>query len=324
MGLFDTKNNDRIGVKNLELRNFVGDVFGHRIATLPQFAIADKGIDFILADGDVLLTQGLSNYDMKTLGTHKNYELAIRVPYNWNYSLNDSHEMWIVEMMHAIVNDAVDGKHPISDKYLKIFDKPFHYTTYLNSATLCRVADKQLANGKNVGFMMVVPLYESEIVDNHYLEPSFDIKGLAWQRAFLSRANEYFETLDDYYPYECEMDTQAMEEYVGVKKETLPDWDSDCIGCRVSSGVLDCNNKVGYMYRATPEGDFSGWYFLESESEFVRGVSDGLPLDFYANLDSDLYTIAFQHPEIVKMLHKKPGKAYILTENDTFEELDEY
>ena len=76
--------------------------------------------------------------------------------------------------------------------------------------------------------------------------------------------------------------------------------------------------------RAEPEGDFSGWYFLDYESEFVKGTSDNLPLDFYANLDSDLYTIAFQHPEIVYMLHKRPGKAYMLTEKDTYEEVTEY
>ncbi len=324
MGLFGSKNNDRIGVKNLELRNFICEVFGRKIASLPQFALEDKGIDFLLVDGDVLVTEGLSNYDMGIFGPRKNYELAIRVPFNWNYSSADSHETWIVELLKAIVYDAIDGARHISEKYLKVFENPFHYTSYLNSVTLCRVAGKTLANGRDVSFMMAVPLYESELVDNHYLEPSFDLKGLAWQRASLARGNEYFETLDDYYPYECSDDVQALEEYEVIKIDALPGWDSDVIGCRVSTGVLDYNNKVGYMYRATPEDDFSGWYFLESESEFVRGTSDGLPLDFYANLDSDLYTIAFQHPEIVPMLHKRPGKAYILTENDTYEEVTEY
>ncbi|MBR4325568.1 MAG: DUF2185 domain-containing protein [Bacteroidales bacterium] len=324
MGLFGSRNNDRIGVKNLELRSFTGEVFGGKLASLPQFAIDDKGIDFLLADGDVLVTQGLSNYDMRTFGPSKYYELAVRVPFNWDYSSSDQHEMWIVDMLHSIIKGALNGEQTISEKYLKIFDQPFHYTSYLNSVALCRIAGKKLATGKEVSFMMAVPLYESELVDNHYLEPSFDLKGLAWQRASLARGNEYFETLDDYYPYECTTDTQAMEEYEAVKHETLPNWNSDQIGCRVSSGVLDYNNKVGYMYRAEPEGDFSGWYFIESESEFAKGTSDNLPLDFYANLDSDLYTMAFQHPEIVEMLHKRPGKAYMLAENGRYEEVTEY
>lgn len=324
MGLFGSKINDRIGVKNFELRNFTSEIFGGKLASLPQFAMDDKGIDFLLADGDILVTQGLSNYNMNTFGPRKNYELAIRVPFNWNYSSSDKHEMWIVELMQSIIQGAIDGEKPISEKYLKVYDEPFHYTSYMNSVTLCRIACKKLTNGTEVNFMMVVPLYESELVDNHYLESSFDIKGLAWQRASLARGNEYYETLDDYYPYECTTDAQAMEEYEAVKRDALPNWNSDQIVCRVSSGVLDYNNKIGYMYRAEPEGDFSGWYFIESESEFAKGTSDGLPLDFYANLDSDLYTMAFQHPEIVPMLHKRPGKAYMLVENGTYEEVTEY
>ena len=325
MGLFGSKGNENIGIKSLGIRSFIGEVFGRKIAALPEFAMEEQQVEFLLVDNDVLVTQGFSNYNMKHFGQQKYYELAIRVPYNWDYSSSSNkHETWIVELLQAIVKEAIDGNRPVSENYLKVFDKPFHYSSYLNSVTLCHVANKIVGNGKEINFMMVVPLYESELVDNHYLEPSFDIKGLAWQRACLARGNEYFETLDDYYPYECTTDTQAMEDYEAAKRDALPDWDDDRIGCRVSTGVLDYNNKIAYMYRADPEGDFTGWYFLEYESEFVKGTSDNLPLDFYANLDSDLYTIAFQHPEILPMLHRRPGKAYMLTENDTYEEVTEY
>ncbi|MBQ2097260.1 MAG: suppressor of fused domain protein, partial [Bacteroidales bacterium] len=259
MGLFGSKGNENIGVKSLGIRSFIGEVFGRKIAALPDFAMEEQQVDFLLVDNDVLVTQGFSNYNMKHFGPQKYYELAIRVPFNWDYASSDKHETWIVELLQTIVKEAIEGNRPVSDNYLKVFDKPFHYSSYLNSVTLCHVANKIVGNGKEINFMMVVPLYESELVDNHYLEPSFDLKGLAWQRACLARGNEYFETLDDFYPYECTMDAQAMEEYEAVKRETLPDWNDDRIGCRVSSGVLDYNNKVAYMYRAEPEGDFSGW-----------------------------------------------------------------
>ena len=165
---------------------------------------------------------------------------------------------------------------------------------------------------------MVVPLYESELDDDYYLQESSDLKGLAWQQASLLRGNEYFETLDDYYPYD-DTDTEAMSEYFAIRDQALPGWkvDTDAVGCRVSSGILNSKNKIGYMYRTRPDGDFSGWYFLEVESAFLTG-SDDLPLDYYADTDSDLFTVAFLFPKIARYLKSLPGSAFELIENGEY------
>ena len=71
------------------------------------------------------------------------------------------------------------------------------------------------------------------------------------------------------------------------------------------------------MYRTRPDGDFSGWYFLEVESGFLTD-GDDLPLDYYADSDSDLFTVAFLFPEIAQYLKSLPGTAYELTESGKY------
>ena len=115
MGLFGSKGNENIGVKSLGIRSFIGEVFGRKIAALPQFAMEEKQVEFLLVDNDVLVTQGFSNYNMKHFGPQKYYELAIRVPFNWDYASSDKHETWIVELLQTIVKEAIEGNRPVSD-----------------------------------------------------------------------------------------------------------------------------------------------------------------------------------------------------------------
>ena len=42
MGLFGSKGNENIGVKSLGIRSFIGEVFGRKIAALPDFTKFDS------------------------------------------------------------------------------------------------------------------------------------------------------------------------------------------------------------------------------------------------------------------------------------------
>lgn len=320
MGIFDfLKNNgeDSEGgsVMNFELLSFMREAFGKSIQRLSALSMGDYHVDFMLIDNDLLVTSGLSNYENRY---GKFFELAIRVPYKWEQNNESVQHRWFVNIMQSIITEVVTGKEFIDDGFLKVYDRPFYYITELNSITLFKIASKTLQGGKTVTFLMVVPLYESELDDDYYKLDSSDLKGLAWQRASLTRANEYFETLDDYYPYDS--DTQAMEDYLAIRDETLPGWnvDREPVGCRVSSNIVNSKNRIGYMYRSKPDGDFSGWYFLEVDSDFLYGNPDDLPIDFFAEMDSDLFTVAFLHPEIAKLLRALPGSVYVLQENGLY------
>lgn len=305
-------------VFNIELINFMREAFGRNITRLRMFDMPQYAIEFMLIDNDMLVTSGLSSYPMHDGISDSRFELAIRVPYQWKRDSDSLRHTWFVKIVQDIIENALNGKKPIKLGYLHVFDHPFYYISDLNSVTLYNIAEKRLQNGTVVDFMMVVPLYESELDDDYYLQESSDLKGLAWQQASLLRGNEYFETLDDYYPYD-DSDTEAMSEYFSIRDQALPGWnpDTDAIGCRVSSGILNSKNKIGYMYRARPEGDFSGWYFLEVESAFLTGSED-LPLDYYADSDSDLFTVAFLFPKIARHLKSLPGSAYELSENGEY------
>lgn len=318
MGFFSIiKNTDNGGdIVNLELLEFIRSAFGKNIKKLPEISMSDFKINFLFVDNDLLITDGLSNYGVGERG--KFFELMIRVPFKWQINDNSKRNRWIVEIMQDIVNEIVSNKISVDNNYVKIYNQPFYYTTELNCVTLYKTAEKTLQSGKTVNFMMLVPLYESELDDDYYKMESSDLKGLAWQRASLTRANEYFETLDDYYPYDN--DTQAMEDYLALRDETLPGWnpDKNAVGCRVSSNVVNSKNRIGYLYRAKPDGDFSGWYFVEVESDFLNGNDGDFPIDFFAEMDSDLFTVAFLHPEIVRFLNAVPGSAFILCENGLY------
>ena len=305
-------------VYNLELVNFMREAFGRDIRRIKRFDMPQYSIEFLLIDNDLLVTSGLSAYTMANGTRETNFELTIRVPYQWNQDDSSSRHTWFVTIMQNIITQAISGLKPIRKGYLKVFDAPFHYSSDLNSVTLYNIAEKRLQNGTLVDFMMVVPLFESELDDDYYLQDSSDLKGLAWQQASLIRGNEYFDTLDNYYPYN-DSDTEAMSDYFALRDQTLPGWnvDTDAVGCRVSSGIVNSKNKIGYMYRTRPDGDFSGWYFLEVESGFLTD-GDDLPLDYYADSDSDLFTVAFLFPEIAQYLKSLPGTAYELTESGKY------
>ncbi len=305
-------------VINFELLTFMREAFGKNIKRVKQFDMPQYSIDFLLIDNDMLVTNGLSAYTIYSGRKEKNYELAIRVPYKWDQGSNSQRHIWFVNLMQTIITQSIGGINAIYPGYVQTFDQPFHYTTELNSVTLYNIAEKHLQNGTTVNFLMVVPLYESELDDGYYKQDSSDLKGLAWQQASLIRCNEYFDTLDNYYPYN-DSDTEAMSDYFALRDETLPGWnpDTDAVGCRVSSGIVNSKTKIGYMYRARPEGDFSGWYFLEVESGFLTG-DDDLPIDFYADSDSDLFTVAFLFPQIVPYLKSLPGSVFELQENGKY------
>lgn len=306
------------GVLNLELVNFMREAFGRDVKRVKRFDMAQYSIEFLLIDDDLLITCGLSSHKLATGNREQNFELAIRVPYRWDSNSNSLRHTWFVNLMQNIIIQAISGIYPIKNDYLQTFDHPFHYTSELNSVTLYNIAEKRLQNGTVVDFMMVVPLFQSELEDDYYKQESSDLKGLAWQQASLYRGNEYFDTLDNYYPYD-DTDTEALEEYFSIRDGALPGWnpETDAVQCRVSSGIINSKNKIGYMYRARPEGDFSGWYFLEVESGFFTD-EDILPLDFYADSDSDLFTVAFLFPEIAPYLKSLPGTAYELQENGKY------
>ena len=305
-------------VFNIELINFMREAFGRNITRLRMFDMPQYAIEFMLIDNDLLVTSGLSSYAMHDGMSELHFELAIRVPYQWKRDSDSLRHTWFVKIIQSIIENAISGAKPIKFGYLHVFESPFYYISDLNSVTLYNISEKRLQNGTIVDFMMVVPLYESELDDDYYLQESSDLKGLAWQQASLLRGNEYFETLDDYYPYD-DTDTEAMSEYFAIRDQALPGWkvDTDAVGCRVSSGILNSKNKIGYMYRTRPDGDFSGWYFLEVESAFLTG-SDDLPLDYYADTDSDLFTVAFLFPKIARYLKSLPGSAFELIENGEY------
>ena len=305
-------------VVNFELLTFMREAFGSNISRIDKIRIDEYSIDFLLIDNDILVTNGLSAYSMLSGGDSSNFELAIRVPFKWQPESDNTKHTWFVDIIQTIIRQAIGGVKPICDGFVQTFDKPFHYTSELNSVTLFKIAQKRLQSGVNITFLMVVPLFESELEDGYYKQESSDLKGLAWQQASLYRGNEYFDTLDNYYPYD-DTDTEAMEDYCNIRDRALPGWDpeTDAVGCRVSSGIVNSKNKIGYMYRARPEDDFSGWYFLEVESGFFYD-EENMPLDFYADTDSDLFTVAFLFPDIAPYLKSLPGTAYELQENGKY------
>ena len=305
-------------VVNFELMTFMREAFGKDVVKLKHLVIKPYHIDFLLIDNDLLVTNGLSVYTMRGSASDCRYELAVRVPFKWKSISDSPKHTWITDLIKSIIDMALTAVKPIGSGYIHTFEKPFHYTTELNTVTLYNIAEKHLQTGINVNFMMVVPLYESELEDGYYKQESTDLKGLAWQRASLVRGNEFFDTLDNYYPYD-DNDTQGLEDYFALRDEALPGWnpDVDAVGCRVSSGIVNSKVKIGYMYRAKPEDDFSGWYFLEVESGFMTD-SDPLPLDYYADTDSDLFTVAFLFPEIRQYLKMMPGTAIELQETGNY------
>ncbi len=305
-------------VVNFELLTFMREAFGKDIKRMRQFAMPQYSIDFLLIDNDMLVTNGLSAYTIDSGRRENHYELAIRVPFKWDPGSSSLRHIWFVNLIKTLITQSIGGISPVYPGFLQTFDQPFHYTTELNSVTLYNIAEKHLQNGITVNFLMVVPLYESELDDGYYKQDSSDLKGLAWQQASLIRGNEYFDTLDNYYPYD-DGDTEAMSDYFALRDETLPGWnpDTDAVGCRVSSSIVNSKTKIGYMYRARPEGDFSGWYFLEVESGFLTG-DDDLPIDYYADSDSDLFTVAFLFPQIAPYLKSLPGSVYELQENGKY------
>lgn len=305
-------------VVNFELLTFMREAFGSNISRIDKLCIQEYKIDFLLIDNDMLITNGLSAYPMVSSDGDKNFELAIRIPFKWQPDSENTRHTWFVNLIKTIIHQAIGGVKPICNGFVQTFDKPFHYTSELNSVTLFKIAQKRLQSGINISFLMVVPLFESELEDGYYKQESSDLKGLAWQQASLYRGNEYFDTLDNYYPYD-DADTEAMQEYFSIRDSALPGWDPerDAVQCRVSSGIINSKNKIAYMYRARPEGDFSGWYFLEVESGFFTD-DDILPLDFYADSDSDLFTVAFLFPDIAPYLKSLPGTAYELQENGKY------
>ena len=317
-GSDDDKAQNDGNVVNFELLTFMREAFGKDIKRMRQFAMPQYSIDFLLIDNDMLVTNGLSAYTIDSGRRENHYELAIRVPFKWDPGSSSLRHIWFVNLIKTLINQSIGGISPIYPGFLQTFDQPFHYTTELNSVTLYNIAEKHLQNGTTVNFLMVVPLYESELDDGYYKQDSSDLKGLAWQQASLIRGNEYFDTLDNYYPYD-DGDTEAMSDYFALRDETLPGWnpDTDAVGCRVSSSIVNSKTKIGYMYRARPEGDFSGWYFLEVESGFLTG-DDDLPIDYYADSDSDLFTVAFLFPQIAPYLKSVPGSVYELQENGKY------
>ena len=317
-GSDDDKAQNDGNVVNFELLTFMREAFGKDIKRMRQFAMPQYSIDFLLIDNDMLVTNGLSAYTIDSGRRENHYELAIRVPFKWDPGSSSLRHIWFVNLIKTLITQSIGGISPIYPGFLQTFDQPFHYTTELNSVTLYNIAEKHLQNGTTVNFLMVVPLYESELDDGYYKQDSSDLKGLAWQQASLIRGNEYFDTLDNYYPYD-DGDTEAMSDYFALRDETLPGWnpDTDAVGCRVSSSIVNSKTKIGYMYRARPEGDFSGWYFLEVESGFLTG-DDDLPIDYYADSDSDLFTVAFLFPQIAPYLKSVPGSVYELQENGKY------
>ncbi|MBO4244299.1 MAG: DUF2185 domain-containing protein [Bacteroidales bacterium] len=317
-GSDDDKAQNDGNVVNFELLTFMREAFGKDIKRMRQFAMPQYSIDFLLIDNDMLVTNGLSAYAIDSGRRENHYELAIRVPFKWDPGSSSLRHIWFVNLIKTLITQSIGGISPIYPGFLQTFDQPFHYTTELNSVTLYNIAEKHLQNGTTVNFLMVVPLYESELDDGYYKQDSSDLKGLAWQQASLIRGNEYFDTLDNYYPYD-DGDTEAMSDYFALRDETLPGWnpDTDAVGCRVSSSIVNSKTKIGYMYRARPEGDFSGWYFLEVESGFLTG-DDDLPIDYYADSDSDLFTVAFLFPQIAPYLKSLPGSVYELQENGKY------
>ena len=317
-GSDDDKAQNDGNVVNFELLTFMREAFGKDIKRMRQFAMPQYSIDFLLIDNDMLVTNGLSAYTIDSGRRENHYELAIRVPFKWDPGSSSLRHIWFVNLIKTLITQSIGGISPIYPGFLQTFDQPFHYTTELNSVTLYNIAEKHLQNGTTVNFLMVVPLYESELDDGYYKQDSSDLKGLAWQQASLIRGNEYFDTLDNYYPYD-DGDTEAMSDYFALRDETLPGWhpDTDAVGCRVSSSIVNSKTKIGYMYRARPEGDFSGWYFLEVESGFLTG-DDDLPIDYYADSDSDLFTVAFLFPQIAPYLKSLPGSVYELQENGKY------
>lgn len=317
-GSDDDKAQNDGNVVNFELLTFMREAFGKDIKRMRQFAMPQYSIDFLLIDNDMLVTNGLSAYTIDSGRRENHYELAIRVPFKWDPGSSSLRHIWFVNLIKTLITQSIGGISPIYPGFLQTFAQPFHYTTELNSVTLYNIAEKHLQNGTTVNFLMVVPLYESELDDGYYKQDSSDLKGLAWQQASLIRGNEYFDTLDNYYPYD-DGDTEAMSDYFALRDETLPGWnpDTDAVGCRVSSSIVNSKTKIGYMYRARPEGDFSGWYFLEVESGFLTG-DDDLPIDYYADSDSDLFTVAFLFPQIAPYLKSLPGSVYELQENGKY------
>ena len=317
-GSDDDKAQNDGNVVNFELLTFMREAFGKDIKRMRQFAMPQYSIDFLLIDNDMLVTNGLSAYAIDSGRRENHYELAIRVPFKWDPGSSSLRHIWFVNLIKTLITQSIGGISPIYPGFLQTFDQPFHYTTELNSVTLYNIAEKHLQNGTTVNFLMVVPLYESELDDGYYKQDSSDLKGLAWQQASLIRGNEYFDTLDNYYPYD-DGDTEAMSDYFALRDETLPGWnpDTDAVGCRVSSSIVNSKTKIGYMYRARPEGDFSGWYFLEVESGFLTG-DDDLPIDYYADSDSDLFTVAFLFPQIAPYLKSLPWSVYELQENGKY------
>lgn len=315
-----SNNNIRKGgnVVNFELNTFMREAFGSNITRMEKYCMEEYAIDFLLIDNDMLVTNGLSAHTMVSRNGEKNFELCIRVPFKWQPESDSVRHTWFVNMMHIIIKQAINGIKPIRNGFVQTFDKPFYYTSELNSVTLFKIAQKHLQNGVTVNFLMVVPLFESELEDDYYKLDSSDLKGLAWQQASLLRGNEYFDTLDNYYPYD-DTDTEALEDYFSTRDSVLPGWDpeKDAIGCRVASAIVNSKNKIGYMYRTKPEGSFSGWYFLEAECAFLTDADD-LPLDYYADSESDLFTVAFLFPDIAQYLKALPGTAYELQPNGKY------
>ena len=182
----DNSQNDGV-VYNIELVNFMREAFGREIRRIKRFDMPQYSIEFLLIDNDLLVTNGLSAYTMANGTRETNFELTIRVPFEWDQDDSSSRHTWFVTIMQSIITQAISGLKPIKKGYLKVFDAPFHYASDLNSVTLYNIAEKRLQNGTLVDFMMVVPLFESELDDDYYIQDSSDLKGLAWQQASLFR-----------------------------------------------------------------------------------------------------------------------------------------
>lgn len=237
-------------------------------------------------------------------------ELVAFVPPSGNCDEDIDNHIWISRVMRQfgemiqLEKSWLDCGHTVS--YGDKLDESVEYDGVVFSSYIVNDEPCILPCGDTVDFLLMIPLYEEEIIyklNNDFTE--------------LSKEAERILGNDFYYitPKRKNIFEGSLKKKWGIPRSTMEeilDWDGPD-GCYATDRITVDNCKIGIMYRDKPESRFdSGWRFLagDENQEYMNDIENSEIFN--------LNTICNYDPEIIEYLESPVGSAFYRNKSGDF------
>ncbi len=251
-------------------------------------------------------------------------ELLITLPPDWNLQSQDENDYWPIYWLKVLArlpineNDWLGYGHTIEtgegDETIAP-NAPFQGLMLVTPQEVPEAAHTcRLPNGDAVRFYQVIPLFKEEM--DYKLDHDAD--------ALIDRMEHVSHVVNIYRKNTCAsvQDLQQTEKDFYLKADEiyplLNGWD-EADGCFASDRITVDGCKVGYMYRETPDEEWtadSGWRFLAGDEDEAY-MDDPDKVGLYR-----LNTVCNYDRDIIPLLHAPYNTAYERGDDGKFHECE--